>query len=327
MARIKTLIKIFFSLGLLTYLVILAKPQQIAQVLNNIWYNGGIWYLALAIFIYLLALGVFSIRWQILIRGYGLRISTGLLYKFYLIGLFFNNFLPTAIGGDVLRIYNLIRESGERTIGFASVLTERLSGITSTLILTIISVFILINEFESLLLLYIAFVALIGIVIFFFLVFNNSFLEFVTKLVQPIKLFRLGERILKFLDALRYYRDRKIIYFQILIISLVAQILIILKIFCLSLALSLNIPFGYLFLVVPISFLLTMLPSINGIGFREGGYVVLLGKIGISNAAAISLSFLTILVPMFVSIWGGLIFLFQKRMPKKEEIEIVKKNL
>lgn len=314
-------------MALLAYLIYLAEPKKILEVLNHIWYDGGIVYLIFALVLFIITLWIFSLRWQILVKGYGLNIPTYHLFKYYLIGLFFNNFLPTAIGGDVLRIYNLIRESGERTIGFASVMTERLSGITSTLILTIISIFILFKDFDNLILLYLAFLMLSGIIIFFILVFNNRFLDFFTNLVSPIKILRLGERLLKFLDALRFYQNNKIIYVKILFVSLVAQILIITQIYILSLALNLNIPFTYLILVVPIIFLVTMLPSINGVGFREGGYVVLLGKIGVSKAAALSLSFVSIILPMIVSLWGGLLFLFQKKIPKREEIEVVKENL
>jgi uncharacterized protein (TIRG00374 family) len=327
MISFKTILKASISLALLAYLMYLAEPKKILEVLGHIWYDGGIVYLILALIIFIITLWVFSIRWQILVTGYGLKIPTHHLFKYYLIGLFFNNFLPTAIGGDVLRIYNLIKESGERTIGFASVMTERLSGITSTLILTIISIFILFKDFDNQLLLYLAFVMLAAIVIFFTLIFNHRFLEYFTKVVSPIQILRLGERIIKFLDALRFYQDDKIIYIKILLVSLLAQILIITNIYFLSLALKIDIPFTYLILVVPIIFLVTMLPSINGIGFREGGYVVLLGKIGVSKAAALSLSFISIAMPMLVSLWGGLLFMFQKKIPKKEEIEVVKKNL
>jgi uncharacterized protein (TIRG00374 family) len=327
MISFKTFFKAIISLALLGYLVYLAEPNKILEVLSHIWYDGGIVYLLLALLIFVVALWVFALRWQILVSGYGLKIPTYHLFNYYLIGLFFNNFLPTAIGGDVLRIYNLIRESGERTIGFASVMTERLSGIASTLILTITSIFILFKDFDSQVLLYLAFIMLAAIVIFFILVFNHRFLELFTKLVSPIKILRLGERMLKFLDALRFYQDDKIIYFKILLISLFAQILIIIKIYLLSLSLKIDVPFPYLVMVVPIVFLVTMLPSINGIGFREGGYVVLLAKIGITKAAALSLSFVSIALPMFVSLWGAILFMFQKNIPKKEEIEVVKKNL
>lgn len=97
--------------------------------------------------------------------------------------------------------------------------------------------------------------------------------------------------------------------------------------YILSLAIGLQIPLDYLFLVVPISFLVTMLPSINGIGFREGAFVVLLGRIAISNAEAISLSFLSVLVPMIVSMSGGILFILNKQVPKKNELEFVRENI
>ena len=327
MSYIKTFLKAGISLALLTYLVYLAEPEKILKVLSHIWYDGGIVYLIIALFVFIITQWIFSLRWQILVTGYGLKIPTHHLFNYYLIGLFFNNFLPSAIGGDVVRIYHLIEESRERTISFASVMTERLGGITSTLILTITSIFIFLNDFESQILLYLAFIMLAMIVIFFILIFNQSFLVITTKLVSPIEVLRLGERVIKFLEALRFYQNDKFIYVKILMISLLAQILIIINIYLLSLALKMNVPFTYLIFVVPIIFLVTMLPSINGIGFREGGYVVLLAKIGIGKAAALSLSLISIALPMFVSLWGALLFMFQKKIPKKKEIEIVKKNL
>jgi glucose uptake protein GlcU len=68
-----------------------------------------------------------------------------------------------------------------------------------------------------------------------------------------------------------------------------------------------------------------MLPSINGLGVREGGFVILLGKIGVSEAAAVSLSFLSILIPMIISIAGGILFMMQKKIPDKKDLENVEK--
>jgi glucose uptake protein GlcU len=82
-----------------------------------------------------------------------------------------------------------------------------------------------------------------------------------------------------------------------------------------------------MFIVVPITFLLSMLPSINGIGFRDGGYVVFLARIGISKAAALSLSFLTLLIPMIISISGGILFMLQKKITREEEIKIAEKGI
>jgi len=328
MAKLKTLLKVLLSVLLLGYLVYKAEPMKILEVLSQVWYNNRMVYLFLAIGVYLLATITYTWRWQILVRGCGLRTVNWLdLFRFYLIGLFFNNFLPTSIGGDVFRIYHLIEKSGDRTAGFTSVLTERLLGIASTLILTLISLFLLSNQLDDRRLIYMAAGLLIVIIIFFVAVFSDRFLRLAEQMVRPLKLLRLGERIMKFFKAIRFYYNTRSIYLKILGISILGQILVILMTYILSLAISLQVHLDYLFLVVPVTFLVTMLPSINGIGFREGAFVVLLGKIGISSAEAISLSFLSILIPMIVSMSGGILFMLNKQVSKKNELEFVKENI
>jgi uncharacterized protein (TIRG00374 family) len=325
MKIVKTVLRITISVGLLGYLIYHADPLKILNLLNGIWQGEGTLFLFSAVLLFILAYIFLAVRWQVLVKGYGLNIPTYVLFKYYLIGLFFNNFLPTGIGGDVMRIYNLIRNSGERTIGFASVMTERLMGITATLILSIGALLLISDQFKNLPLLLLAVFLLIFIILFFFLIFQNRFFDLVTRLVQNVKILRLGERILKFLDALRFYRDKKIIYLKILLITLFTQTLLILMTWFLTRALALEVPLYYLFFVVPVTFLLTMLPSINGLGVREGGFVILLGKIGISEAAAVSLSFLSILIPMIISVAGGILFMMQKKIPDKKDIENVEK--
>ena len=325
MAAIKTAIRILISVGLLIYLIYLAEPAKILGVLSSIWREGRSIYIAVAVVIFLFSQLVQTIRWQILVSGYGLKIPTSVLFQYYMIGLFFNNFLPTGIGGDVIRIYKLVQRSGDRTVGFASVITERLIGITATLIISIIALLFMSEHFSNRIPLYLAIGFLAGIFLFFFIIFQDRFFHKFSQLVQNIKLFRLGERILKFIEALRYYKNSKLIYIKILALSLAAQSLIIFMTYYMAMALGIVVTLNYLFFVVPVTFLLTMLPSINGMGVREGGFVLLLGKIGVSKAAAVSLSFLSILIPMAVSVIGGILFIIQKKMPTKEDLKHVDK--
>jgi uncharacterized protein (TIRG00374 family) len=327
MSHLKTIFKAVISLGLLGYLIYLADPKQVLNVLDQVWYENGIIYLSIAAVLFLLSLVVLSFRWQILVRGYGLNISTWLLFKYYLIGLFFNNFLPTSIGGDVLRVYNLIRSSGNRTVSFASVMTERLLGISSTLILALISIILMRDEFRTNLVLYLVLGMISLVVLFFAVAFSKKLVTPIENITLKLTIFRLGERIQKFLDAIRFYSDSKLIYVKILLVSLLGQILIIIKAYCLGLALGIDVNPIYMFLVVPIAIILSMLPSINGIGFRDGGYVILLAKVGVSKAAALSLSFLTLLIPILISISGGILFMLQKKVIREEGVKIVEKSI
>ena len=327
MSHLKTIIKAAVSLGLLGYLIYLADPKQVLNVLDQVWYENGIIYLSIAAALFLVSLVVLSFRWQILVSGYGLNISTWLLFKYYLIGLFFNNFLPTSIGGDVLRVYNLIRSSGNRTVSFASVMTERLLGISSTLILALISILLMRDEFKTNLVLYIVIGMIFLVLLFFAGAFSKKLAIPIEKFTLKLTIFRLGEKIQKFLDAIRFYSDSKIIYVKILFVSLLGQILIIIKAYCLGLALGIEVNPIYMFLVVPIVIILSMLPSINGIGFRDGGYVILLAKVGVSKAAALSLSFLTLFIPLLISISGGILFMLQKKIIREEEVKIVEESI
>jgi glycosyltransferase 2 family protein len=327
MVKIKTILKIVFSLGLLAYLINMADPEKIFAIISRIWTGGRLIYVILAILTFSIAILVYAYRWQVLLKGYNIHVGVFKLFKFYLIGLFFNNFLPTGIGGDITRIYNLIQEAGDRTIGFASVMTERLLGITSTLILTLFSLTWLLGSFSTNRILYINVILLIFILLFFYLVFNRKYPESWAEKIKKIQLFKFGERIDKLFEAIRYFHDKKIVYVKVISISLFAQALVIMMHYFCILALDLDVSVLYLFLVVPVTFLLTMLPSINGLGVRDGGFVFLLGKKGISTAAALSLSFLAIIVPMIVSIAGAILFAMQKKKAKIGDIKSVEKTV
>jgi uncharacterized protein (TIRG00374 family) len=82
--------------------------------------------LVLALVLIVAALLVSALKWQRLVSSQGLEIPTRKLFGYYLVGLFFNNFLPTNIGGDVMRIRDLAKHTGRTTEAVASVVSERL---------------------------------------------------------------------------------------------------------------------------------------------------------------------------------------------------------
>ncbi len=128
----------------------------------------------------------------------------------------------------------------------------------------------------------------------------------------------MGDKIIKVFDTLHFYRNKKRILLGIYFYSLLAQFTLIVMNFILARALGLNqISFGYLILVVPITFVIGLLPSINGIGVRDTGYVLLLTRIGLQPAEILSLSFTVTIIPIILSIAGGLSFLFYRQKGMK----------
>ena len=72
-----------------------------------------------------------------------------------------------------------------------------------------------------------------------------------------------------------------------------------------------------------VTFIITILPSINGIGIREFGFISLLSKAGVSNATALSLSFLNLIIPMILSLSGAVLFVLQKHKSSEVTYEDV----
>jgi len=70
-----------------------------------------------------------SLRWQLLARPLGFELPVWRYAGFYFVGMFFNLFLPTSVGGDVLRAWYLDGGSGRRLKAFLSVFVDRLSGL------------------------------------------------------------------------------------------------------------------------------------------------------------------------------------------------------
>ncbi|MCB0282478.1 MAG: flippase-like domain-containing protein [Calditrichae bacterium] len=327
MHHLKTVAKAVISIGLFSFLVYTSDPQQILNILGNIYSNNGLIYFLLAVATSILSVFLMSLRWKIILDHYNIKLRVSRLFGFYLVGLFFNNFLPTSIGGDIVRIYKVIGDSDERTASFSSVIIERLVGIAATLFLSITSLYYVSHYFKDDRILYTSIILFSLIVVFFFLITRNRPFEFLLKIFDKVTVLNIGEKINKLMEAIHLLREKRRIFVWMFLLSVLAQIAIVFMNYAAVLALDIEVDLLYLFLVVPVTFMITMLPSINGVGLRDGGFVFLLGKIGVSGAAAISLSFMNVLIPMIISLWGALLFLIQRKKSNLNKVENIEKDI
>jgi len=126
-----------------------------------------------------------------------------------------------------------------------------------------------------------------------------SFLLF---LVRPIK-----EKLKKLYDVMHKYQYKKSLMIRTFAISLVSQVLFFSSLGFAALSIGSRIPVKDLFIKMPIVGMMSLLPSINGLGLREGSTVALFGPlIGVDKAFAVSILWLLIL--LCVSVMGGIIY-------------------
>ncbi|MCA9753741.1 MAG: flippase-like domain-containing protein, partial [Gemmatimonadetes bacterium] len=92
-------------------------------------------WLAAALAAQLAAKTCWVLRWRRLLAATGHPRGAGSLLRLILLGLFFNNFLPTSVGGDVARGVGLARDGVPKALAAASVVADRLVGVVALALL------------------------------------------------------------------------------------------------------------------------------------------------------------------------------------------------
>jgi uncharacterized protein (TIRG00374 family) len=118
------------------------NPQRRAQI-GEALYHASLSWLLLGWICYSVVEGLATVRWQILLRIQGIRISWLRAGAIVIIGLFFNQFLPGGVGGDAMRLYLIFKQAPRRKIGAAlSIAMDRLFGLLTVVFLASASFFL-----------------------------------------------------------------------------------------------------------------------------------------------------------------------------------------
>jgi len=293
-----------FLIGILLYLV----RNELHQILITLK-NTSLLVYTLCFFLSLSALLIISLRLKEIFRVLGIHLTFWNCTLLNFIGLFFNNFLPTSAGGDLLKIYYASQGSGRKMGAIAAVLTDRFFGLFTIFLLASVALLLEKNVKNSGVLTILTWGILSLFLLITFLTLNKNCSSKIKGILEGV--FKGESKMKSFFEAISQTIERirkaKIFIVYMLFLSLIIQFLCIGIIFLLSKSLSLNIAFSVLIVIVPIIFVVSMFPSINGLGIREGAYVYFLGEmVGRGNAFALSLLFLSL--TLLLSLIGGLVY-------------------
>jgi len=221
------------------------------------------------------------------------------------IGYFFNNFLPTAIGGDIAKAYYASKKTSNKVASYAAVLADRLLGLIATLLVALTGLLFIGKSVDNKFIIWGVLVVfiLVALMIFFLLKKNNvpaGISSGGKGIFNKIK-----EKALKLYTAVNLYRNSPGILVKGIILSLFLQSLAIMNIYLFVLSIGGNMPLFRLFLIIPLVWAVSMLPSLNGLGVREGAFVYFLkGYMGPEKAFAVSILWLGLI--MIYSLIGGI---------------------
>src|SRR6476620_2774110 len=116
-----TALKTIVSLGLLAVLFSRVDVSRLWSITRQ----ASIGWLATALLLYFAMVLTSAVRWGVLLRAQHIRLTFAYLTKSFLVATFFNNFLPSNIGGDVIRIADTAKAAGSKTLATTVVLIDR----------------------------------------------------------------------------------------------------------------------------------------------------------------------------------------------------------
>ena len=252
-----------------------------------------------------------SYRLKFLLDAQKIHLKAKDLVSLTFIGHFFNNFMPTAIGGDVIKAYYVSNGTEKKLETFASVVIDRMLGIITLMWIALAAFAIQYRQIENKIIIVIIAVVFAGGIVSMGLVFNERMSRVFLFLKRLCTKTALQEKMQRLYEATNKYRHHKALVFNALGLSLAAQFVYFFMTYLLAISIGSNVPFACFLLALPAISTVSMLPSINGLGIRESGFVYFLGGVmGKEKAFALSLLYLGLILA--IGLLGGVVFLFKK---------------
>jgi len=263
---------------------------------------------------------VLAARLRLVFRGEGLLIPYSRTVQLTFVGYFFNNFMPTAVGGDLVKAYYAYAQTDQAGKSFIAVFMDRFIGVFSFIVIASIALLCSWNLINSSIKSAILLFAATGIIVII-VVLNSRIAGVVLGALSRLKLFNMGEKLSKIYRMVHEYRNKKNLLAVVAIISAIVQCSYFVVIFLFAASLGAGLNLRIIFLLMPIVSIISMLPSIGGLGFREGAIVLLFKDfIGSDNALAISILLLVTL--LLTSVVGACFYAFAPQFKFKKRMKL-----
>jgi len=266
---VKLLLKLSITVAALWYVF---ARLELLQVLETIA-SSNFLYLAGALILFVLSKMISSVRLNSYLGSAGIHITEKMNMKLYLLGMYYNLFLPGGIGGDGYKIYLLNKkyDAGTRKI-FWTVMMDRIIGVVALFCLAVL--------------------------LFCFLPDMGNYAWYIWILI-PLAVFS------SYLVFSRFFPYLLKVFWKTNMLSLVVQLLQLLSALLILLSLKTpDMPGAYLFVFL-VSSIVAVLPlTIGGIGSREFTFMLGAQWLGLDLNLSIALSLLFYLITAFTSFWG-----------------------
>lgn len=262
------------------------------------------WLFIAALALQIVAIILVALRLRLLFSVNAISFSIVQTVKLTFVGEFFNGFLPS-FGGDIVKGYYASKNGAKRVDVYTAVFLDRIFGFFSIFLLAALALLFTTHSQEENPIIYLV-LSLLTVFFLIFLLYPLLF-KLGLSLLEKLRLTRIHEFATLLFTAAKSYGSAKPVVIGTLLLSIVGKLFSILAVAVLCLSLGAPVSLLNLLWIVPVAFAAGMLPSINGMGVREGAFVYFIsGQIGLEMALSVSILWLSLF--LFISALGGLAY-------------------
>jgi uncharacterized protein (TIRG00374 family) len=275
--------------------------------------KANVGYFVLAVAIMIGSVWPMAWRWQRLLTARGIHDRLSWLTRAYFVAYTAGQLLPTAVGGDAVRIYETAkRHTGRGGQVAGSVLLERALGGAATLALAAVGFALALGHYDVGAYLWIEGFFVLGTIVLAVALFSRRARPLLAKTVPFLRWVRLERPIRAAYEGIHAYRDHPGLLVGVFTLTLVVQTIRVLAIWLAGRAVGVELSPRPYYVMGPLLFLVLLLPiSVNGIAVRESFFVSFLGKLGVDPDKAFATGFLFFVVTLCLSAPGAVLLAYQ----------------
>jgi uncharacterized protein (TIRG00374 family) len=329
--NLRGILQVIIGVGALALLIYKSDARGLLEAIKA----TKISYLPLAVLATVCVNWLMAYRWGVILGVRGHKLKTYRLFIYYLIGIFFMNFVPGGgISGDVARLVYADREVHDKPFVLSSLIYERLVGLFTLLLLGFGATVASRGSLPDGRAFYVG-EALLAIALSASgVLMSQSLSSKLARLVLwasgKLKMERFGSAAARTLEAVTELRKQKRMLLVTVLLSVLIRVVWGLGCFTVARAMNLPLSFPVVFSFISLVDMIRMLPTWGGgIGVREWALVALFAGAGIAREQALLFSLLAFAPILLNAIIGGILYtssagLYKRELqvPKHSSIEI-----
>ena len=315
--QVGTLVLTAAAIAYLVWKIELSTTLDVLADTNLAWF-------ALATFIMFVTVPVLAWRWGRLLEAHAIHERVPWLTRAYFVAYTAGQVLPTALGGDAVRVVETVRRHPGRTaVVTGTVVLERGLGGAVTVLLGAVGFVLSVGRYDIGAYLWIEGLFVFGTLALGFLFFARSARPLLRRVQPFLERLRIAGPLQSFYEGVHHFRSRPRLVWTLFGVTLVTLAIRILSIWACAKAVGIDLDPRIYYVFGPLYLLVMLVPfTLNGIAVREAFFVSFLGSVGVGSDQAFAAGFLFFLVTLLLALPGGLIMLRDGLRPRaRPEVE------